>query len=185
YAWTVGGNDVGVGLYLGWQCHAVNTSVTQDDDCGTYAGSGEEIVGAAVRTTTGVGKGEPHAVDVIRYGRCDAVFEYGDASNGYCTIAGFAAQNDSVNNRWGLIQEVPGGYLWQGLMSLGTSSNAVDFRDSNRIIFIKWCPKVTSNFNTIEVDNASSRVDMTNFQFIQLDTTTASDGRWVTTADAD
>jgi hypothetical protein len=184
YAWTVGGNDVGVGLYLGWQNHVINTTVTPDDNAGSYAGTGEEIVGAAVRTTTGIGKGEPHCVDAIRYGRGDAVFEYGDLSNGYCTIAGFAAQNDSINNRWGLIQEVPGGYLWKGLMQLGSTSNAVDFRDSDRIIFIQWCPKVTSNFNTIEVKNASSNVEMTNFQFIQLDTSTASDGRWITTNDA-
>lgn len=184
YAWTVGGNDVGTGLYLGWQNHVVNTTVTQDDDCGSYAGTGEEIVGAAVRTTTGIGKGEPHCVDVIRYGRGDAIFEYGEAAD-YCTIAGFATQNDSINNRWGLIQEVAGGFLWKGLMQFGTSTNAVDFRDSDRIIFIQWCPKVTSNFNTIEIVNASSRVDMTNFQFIQLDTTTASDGRWITTNDAD
>ena len=185
YAWTVGGNDVGVALYLGWQNHAVNTTVTPDDTCGSYAGTGEQIVGAAVRTTTGIGKGEPHAVDVIRYGRCDAVFEYGDLPNGYCTIAGYAAVNDSINNRYGLIQQIAGGYLWKGLMQFGTSSNAVDFRDANRIIFIQWCPKVTSNFNTIEIVNASSRVDMTNFQFIQLDTTTASKGRWITTDDAD
>jgi hypothetical protein len=185
YAWNVGGNDVGVGLYLGWQNHVVNTSVTPDDYSGTYAGSGEQIVGAAVKCTASIAKGEPHAVDVIRYGRGDAVFTDGDLSNGYCTIAGFAATNDSINNRWGLIQAVPGGYLWKGLMQFGTSGTAVDFRDSDRIIFIQWTPKVTSNFNTIEIVNASSRVDMTNFQFIQLDTSTASDGRWITTNDAD
>lgn len=185
YSWDVGGNDVGVATYLGWQNHAVNTTVTPDDSVGTYAGTGEEIVGAAVDTgAASIAKGEPHCVDVIRYGRCDAVFEYGEALD-YATIAGFAAQNDSINNRWGLIQEIAGGYLWKGLMQFGTSTNAVDFRDSDRIIFIQWCPKVTSNFNTIEIVNASSRIDMTNFQFIQLDTTTASDGRWITTNDAD
>lgn len=190
YSWDVGGVDKGVGPYLGWQNHVVNVTVSPDDSTGTYAGSAEEIVGAAVNVTTGIGKGEPHAVDAIRYGRGSAIFEFGDLSNGYATIAGFAAKNDANNtttgyNRWGLIQVVPGGYLWKGHMSLGTATNAVDFRDSDRLIFIQWCPKVTSNFNTIEVINASSRVDMTNFQFIQLDTTTASKGRWITTNDAD
>lgn len=184
YAWTVGGNDVGTGLYLGWQNHAVNTTVSPDDTSGSYAGTGEQIVGAAVRTTAGIGKGEPHCVDVIRYGRCDAVFEFGETAN-YATIAGYAAVNDSINNRYGLIQAVSGGYLWKGLMQLGSATNAVDFRDSNRIIFLQWCPKVTSNFNTIEIVNASSRVDMTNFQFVQLDITTASRGRWITTNNAD
>lgn len=184
YAWTVGGNDVGVGLYLGWQNHVVNVTVTPDDSCGSYAGSGEEIVGAAAKTTAGIGKGEPHAVDVIRYGRGDAVFEYGETAD-YATIAGFAAVNDSINNRWGLIQKIAGGYLWKGLMQLGSSSNAVDFRDSNRIIFIQWCPKVTANFNTIEIVNASSNIEMTGFQFICLEpATNASKGRWITTNDA-
>jgi hypothetical protein len=253
----VGGKDVGVANYLGWQNHAVNVTVTPDDSTGTYAGSNEQIVGAAVYTgLVSIAKGEPHCVDVIRYGRCDAVFEYGDATNGYCTLEEFARANDANDisftadttnadatltniatgeveklypgaplsgtgipasttvkyiasttsvemtanatatntsvsitsqpyNVWGLIQKVSGGYLWKGLMQFGTASNAVDFRDSNRIIFLQWCPKVTSNFNTIEIVNASSRVDMTNFQFIQLDTSTASRGRWITTNDAD
>jgi hypothetical protein len=121
----------------------------------------------------------------MRFGRGSSIFEYGETAD-YCTIAGFAAQNDNTSNRWGLIQEVSGGYLWQGRMQLGTVSNAVDFRDSNVIIFVKYTPKVTANFNTIEVINASSRVDMTNFQFICLDpTNTASKGRWIMTNDAD
>jgi len=143
----------------------------------------EQYIGSAVYVVTGPKKGEVHNCDVIRYGRGSAIFEHGETSN-YCTIAGFVTQNDNSSNRWGLIQETSGGYLWKGRISLGTASNAVDFRDSDRIIFIQWCPKVTSNFNTIEVLNASSNIEMTNFQFIQLDTTTASLGRWITTNDA-
>jgi len=185
YAWTVGGVDVGTSIYLGWQCHAINTTITPDDSAGAYAGTGESIVGAAVRTTTGIGKGEPHCVDVIRYGRCDAVFEFGDSGNGYCTIAGFAAVNDSVNNRYGLIQVIAGGYLWQGLMSLGTDANAVDFRDSNKNVFIKWTPKVTENFNLIEIKNIDSYVSMTGFSFQVLDTSTASRGKLLMSDPAD
>jgi hypothetical protein len=182
--WEVGGKDKSPMPYGGWQCHAVNTTVTPD----AYPAGTKTIdryCGAQVNLTTYPSKGEVHQVDMMRFGRGSAIFESGDLTNGYCTIAGFAAQNDNQSNRWGLIQEVAGGYLWQGRMQLGSSGTAVDFRDSDRIIFIKWCPKVTSNFNTIEVINASSRVDMTNFQFIQLDTSTASDGRWITTNDAD
>lgn len=187
YSWDVGGNNKGVGVYIGWQCHVVNTSVSADDTIGSYDGVTEDHVGAAVNVTVAIGKGEPHCIDVIRYGRGSSIFEYGETAD-YCTIAGFAAVNDDNSNpynRWGLIQEVAGGYLWQGKMTLGTASNAVDFRDSNRIIFIKWTPKVTANFNTIEINNASSNVEMTGFQFIVLDTSTASLGRWVTNADAD
>lgn len=181
--WYVGGQDKPPYPYGGFTCHAVNTTVTRDA-VGAGTKTIDRYVGAQIAQTAYPSKGEPHAVDVMRFGRCSAIFEYGDVSNGYCTIAGFAAQNDNQSYRWGLIQEVSGGYLWQGRWSLGTASNAVDFRDSDRIIFIKWCPKVTSNFNTIEVINASSNIEMTNFQFIQLDTSTASDGRWITTDDA-
>lgn len=182
-SWDVGGSDKPPYPYGGWTCHVVNTSVSADDTGGT-PGANESHVGVAVNVTTGSSKGEPHAVDVIRFGRGSAIFQYGEVAD-YATIDGFATQNDNTSNRWGLIQEVSGGYLWQGRMQLGTASNAVDFRDTDVTIFIKWTPKVTANFNTIEVVNASSRVDMTGFQFICLDTSTASKGRWITTNDAD
>jgi hypothetical protein len=185
YAWNVGGSDVGVGIKLGWQNHAVNTTVPPDDNAGAYAGTGEQIVGAAVRCTASIAKGEPHCVDVIRYGRCDAVFEDGDLANGYCNIAGFAAVNDSINNKWGLIEDVDGGYLWKGLMHLGTASTPVDFRDTNVNIFIAWTPKVTENFNTIEIENINSHVEMTGFTFQVLDTSTASRGKFIMTDPAD
>ena len=181
--WEVGGKDKTPMPYGGWQCHAVNTTITRD---GVGAGTKtiDRYVGAQVALTAYPSKGEVHQVDVMRFGRCSAIFEDGEAAD-YCIIAGFAAENDNQSNRWGLIQDVAGGYLWQGRMALGTASTAVDFRDSNVTIFIKWCPKVTPNFNMIEVENAGSNVEMTGFQFIQLDTSTASRGRWITTDDAD
>lgn len=186
--WEVGGNDKSPYPYGGWTCHVVCPSVTADDVTNGPRTS-EQFIGAQVNLTAYPSKGEPHAVDVMRFGRGSAIFQYGDGTGSppdynYCTIAGFAAQNDNTSNRWGLIQEVSGGYLWQGRMQLGSASNAVDFRDSDVTIFIKWTPKVTANFNTIEVINASSNVAMTGFQFICLDITTASKGRWITTNDA-
>jgi hypothetical protein len=182
-AWYVGGVDKAPYPYGGWINSVANTTVTPDGTAGTPTAT-EQYIGSAVYVATGSSKGEVHNCDVIRYGRGSAIFEYGEAAD-YCTIAGFATQNDNNSNRWGLIQEVSGGYLWKGRMQLGSASNAVDFRDSDRIIFIQWTPKVTANFNTIEIVNASSRVDMTGFQFICLDTSTASKGRWITTNDAD
>lgn len=181
--WDVGGGDKGRYPYGGWQNSVVNTTVTADDTVGSPT-STEQYIGAAVNLSAGAGKGEPHCIDAIRYGRGTAIFEYGETAN-YATIDGFATQNDNVSNRWGLIQKISGGYLWKGRMSLGTASNAVDFRDSAIIIFIDWTPKVTANFNTIEIVNASSNVEMTGFQFICLDPSgTASKGRWITTNDA-
>lgn len=176
--WEVGGKDKSPMPYGGWQCHAVNTTITADHQVGTK--TIDRYVGAAIALTAYPSKGEPHQVDTIRFGRCTAQFSGGESAN-YATIAGFAAQNDSQSNRWGLLQEVAGGYLWQGQISLGLAGTAVDFRDSNETIFIKWNPKVTANFNTINVVNTSSNIEMDGFQFIVLDTTTASSGRWITT----
>jgi hypothetical protein len=61
-------------------------------------------------------------------------------------------------------------------MTLGYSS-AVDFRDSNKTIFIQDTRKVASTFNKIEIRQATSRVDWTGITFTCLaPTTTASKG---------
>jgi hypothetical protein len=73
-------------------------------------------------------------------------------------------------NRWGLFQEQSGVYLWKGLMSFGNSTNACDFRDSNRVIIIDDCPRTYAAFNKIEINNVSSRVDWTTVSFIATGT---------------
>lgn len=181
--WEVGGKDKSPMPYGGWQCHAVNTTVSSDGN-GAGTKTIDRQVGAQVALTAYPSKGEPHQIDIMRFGRCSAIFEGGEAAN-YATIAGFVAQNDNHSNRWGLLQKVPGGYLWQGRWSLGTVANAVDLRDSNVTIFVKWTPKVTANFNTIEVINSGSNIELTGFKFVCLDPAgTASKGRWITTDDA-
>ena len=182
-AWYVGGVDKAPYPYGGWVCNVANTTVTPDGTAGSPTAT-EQYIGSAVYVTTGSSKGEVHNCDVIRYGRGSAIFEHGEAAD-YATIAGFATQNDNSSNRWGLIQETAGGYLWKGRMQLGTSTNAVDFRDSNRNIFIQWTPKVTINFNLIECINASSNIEMTGFTITCLDTTTASQGRFLMTDQCD
>jgi len=181
--WYVGGSDKSPNPYSGWQCHAVNTTVAFDTQTGTY--TSDQVVGAGVALIAFPSKGEPHQVDAMRYGRCSAIFELGDSGNGYATIDGFASQNDVQTSRWGLIQVTSGGYLWQGRMLLGTGSNPVDFRDTNVNVFIKWCPKVTENFNLIEIQNINSYVSMTGFTFQVLDITTASRGRFLMSDPAD
>jgi hypothetical protein len=182
YGWKTGGVDYSPNPYGGWKNVAVNTSVAADYTAGT-PGSTEQFVGGAVAIDTSVSKGNPFAVDAIRFGRCDAVFEYGDVTNGYCTFAGFAAVNDTDTNRWGLMQAVAGGYLMKGLCTLGTSTNACDFRDSNVIVNIDDTPRVTAGFNAFEVNNASSRVDWTNITINSLGTTSPGTFNAVDNAD--
>jgi len=183
-AWYVGGVDKESYPYGGWICQVANPTITPDDTAGSPTPT-NAYVGGAVYVTTGSSKGEVHNVDVMRYGRGSAIFENGDLGNGYANIAGFAAENDNNINRWGLIQETAGGYLWKGRMLLGTGANPVDFRDSNETIFIQWTPKVTENFNLIEIQNIDSYVSMTGFTFQVLDVTTASRGKFLMSAPAD
>ena len=182
YAWNVGGSDTGRNPYGGWQNWAVNTGESAYTTVGT-PGTTEQYIGAACNLTAGIGKGNPHGVDAIRYGRGSSIFKNGDVTNGYCTFAGYAAVNDGTSTRWGLIQAIDGGYLWKGKMTFGDATTSCDFRDSNANILIADTDKCTANFNTIEINNASTRVDWDNVKFTALGT--QSPGRLVTNANAD
>ena len=179
--WYVGGSDISPNPYGGFQCHAVNTTVSPDNSTGTR--TSDQVIGAGVALTSYPPKGQPHSIDAIRYGRCSAIFQLGESADP-ATFDGFAAVNDTGSNRWGLLQETAGGYLWQGRLLLGSTS-AVYFLDSNKTIFIKWTPKVTTNFNTIEIQHADSYVSWTGITFQVLDTSTASRGRLIMTDPAD
>jgi hypothetical protein len=184
YGWSVGGVATGFYPYGGWQNHAVSPDViTPDYTAGSPTGSWSHA-GAAVKSLAAIGKGNPHGVDAIRYGRCSSIFTNGDVSpNGPCTFAGFVAADESGSTRWGLARSLPGGYLWKGRMQLGTSGTAVYFVDANKSITWDEVPKASANFNLIEVNNASSQVDWTNVVHRCL--STQSPTRLLVNADAD
>ena len=257
YSWDVLGADYYE--YGGWVCIPVDPEVTADDTVGTpgtFSSMTKQFWGTGMNITGNIGKGNSFGTDAIRYGRAEIKFEYGDATNGYCTIKEGANANDAndisftadtttsdatltnisadeVNklypgaplsgtgipastfvlsvasttsiemtnnatatntgvtitsfpaNRWGILQKISGGYQFQGLMSLGNSTNAVDFRDSNRNIAIIDAFKVTTGFNKIEINNVSSRVDMTNFNFTAIGDKVGAVGSWEVVDNAD
>lgn len=177
-AWAIGGSDVAPFPYAKWVNNPIDPTVAADYTTGTPPTGGTNIfgVGSMCLLTQAVARGQPHIVDIIRYGRAEARFANGDLANGFATFSGFATLNDAQTARWGLIQETTGGYLWKGLMTLGFSA-AVDFRDSNKTIFVQDCRKVTSTFNKIEIRQATSRVDWTGISFVCLSpSTNASKG---------
>ena len=185
--WAVGGNDTPPFPYGKWVNNPIDPTITAEYTLGTPPTGGTDIYGLASGCilTQAVAKGQPHVMDIIRYGRAEARFSGGDGTNGYATFAGFSALNDASTARWGLIQKTDGGYLWKGLMTLGYSS-AVDFRDSNKTIFVQDTRKVTSSFNKIEVRQATSRVDWTGIAITCLSpSTTASKGAFEVIDDAD
>lgn len=177
-AWKIIGSDTYA--YGGWKCVCVNPAVTVDYTVGVPT-STLQIFGSAINSVNAVAKGNPFGIDAIRYGRCEARIANGSVADGFATFNGFASTNDSVTNRWGLIQAIDGGYLQQGLVVFGHTT-AVDFRDSNKSIIIANTKKVSANFNTFEVRQATSRVDLTSVSFLALGT--VSKGRWVTTDNA-
>jgi hypothetical protein len=165
--WKIGGSNFGRYPYGGWQNFAVDPTVAADYTGGTLGLY--RWVGIGVNATAAIGKGVPVGLDCIRYGRGILRITLGDGT-AYGTFSGMAAANDANTARWGLFQNQNGSYLWKGLMSLGISATAVDFRDSNATIFVDDTQKVSSAFNRIEVNHASSRVDWTNVNITALGT---------------
>lgn len=177
----VGGRDFGRYPYGGWQCFAVNPELTADYSGGTVANY--RWVGIGIDCTSAISKGNPLGVDVIRYGRGQLLVTAGDLANGYATFDGMATANDGSSARWGLFQSTGGSFLWKGLMSLGSSGAAVDFRHANRVIVIEDQRPVSASFNRIEVSNAASRVDWTAISITSLNT--VSKGQFEALANAD
>jgi hypothetical protein len=158
YRWTVGGNDFGRNPYGGWANLVCDPTITTGRSQQGTPGTSYSIVGFGCDVINAISKGSPYNLDAIRYGRGELIVTDGDLANGYATFEGMAAQNDTQTNRWGLFQEQFGSYLWKGLLNLGNTTS-VDFRDSNKAIFIDNTPVVSSSFNRIEVRGTASNID--------------------------
>jgi hypothetical protein len=127
-AWAVGGNDVPPFPYTKWVNNPVDPTITGEYTNGTPPAALTFFgVGSMAQLSQAVAKGQPHIVDMIRYGRARARFSGGESAN-YGTFSGFATLNDASSARWGLIQSTSGGYLWKGLMNLGFSTVATTNR---------------------------------------------------------
>lgn len=157
--------------YIGWQCIAVETDnavVAASGSQGTPSAT-KQYFGAVFRGLVNISKGNPMAIDALRWGRTITILN-GETAN-YATFAGCATTNDSINNRWGQFQAISGGYQLQGKLLLGTTGGTlVDFRDSNRSIAIAISRKTATSFNAIEIQNTSSRVDWDSCVFTALGT---------------
>lgn len=174
--WISGGNNYGRNPYGGWHNIAVDPTVTADYTGGTGNGGAYRWFGSAVNLASQISKGNPHGVDVLRYGRGDLIVTDGDLANGYATFLGMATANDGQTARWGLFQAEGTGYLWKGLMSLGVTATSVDFRDANVNITVDDTPKTYAAFNKIEINNASSNVEWTAIGITAVDSTGLSLG---------
>jgi len=161
--------------FSSWEVYTIdpNTATADGTAAGTPDGT-ERWVGILgnLPTTSGPTKGNPIAMDAIRYGRCD--LEY--TSTG-CTFSGAEAWANDPTRRWGLIELRKGSYLIQGFHSFGTSGASVTFSDSNKALFILPSGSanltndaVATGFNRIEILNASSSVTWDNISISALGT---------------
>jgi len=169
----IGGNNTLA--FDSWVPYTVdpNTATADGTAAGTPDGS-ERWVGvvANLPTTSGPTKGNPIAMDAIRYGRCD--IEY--TSTG-CTFSGAEAWANDSTRRWGLIALRNGSYLIQGFHSFGTSGASCTFSDSNKVLFILPSGNnnltndaVSTAFNRLEILNGSSTVTWDNISISALGT---------------
>ena len=179
--WYVGGGDTIE--FLGWIIAAVNPSqTTSEADTGTPSAV-EQYFGVLFDLPSGgPTKGAPNAIDAIRVGRCDLIYELGTSTDPDASFELAVADKGDVTDRLGLIQERSGAYYLSGLHQLGSSTNVVNFTDSNKTLFWNDHPSVTAPFNTLEIQNASSVINMTNISWTALGTQTP--GTWTTTDNA-
>jgi len=172
YKWTTGGNDFGRYPYGGWQNFVVDPELTTGrTNVGGGAGTTYRWFGILCNVINAISKGSPYGIDVVRYGRGEIITINGDIT-AYGTFEGMAAENDDntvSENRWGLFTLQGGSYIWKGLMTLGNAT-VVDFRDANRNIVIENSINVNSDFNRIEINNASSNVEWSNINISALGT---------------
>lgn len=164
----VGGSDYGSYPYGGWQNFAVNPEYTPNENAGTPTDF--DWVGAGANVLNQVSKGAPLGFDVFRYGRGEVIITGGTSTDADATFSNTASTNDSNLNRWGLFQEIEGGYKWKGLMTLGETASPVEFTDSNANIVIDNTEWVATDFNAIEINNSSSIITWTNINISALGT---------------
>ena len=170
----VSGSDKAPAPEGGWETYAVDPAQTPQ---GTVVGSPAVIsyIGSAVAATAQA-RGNPHAVNAIRHGRCEQEYTLGELATP-AIFGGYAAIDSTTTTRYNLLQPIKGGYQQRGLVSLGTTATAVYFDDANLNISLADDVNVSANFNRWEVNNASSEVYMTAISVSALGIT--SKGRFV------
>lgn len=177
----IGGSDTIE--FGGWILAAVNHATAGDTTTGSPSATSESQFGALwYLPTGGPTKGAPAGIDAMRFGRCDAIIQFGTGADPEADFAGIVSNLDSVTNRYGLLSFINGAYFNSGLIQFGSATNAVEFSDSNKTIFLRDHDHVTANFHTWEVQNASSIITFENLVVSALGAT--SRGRWITTDNA-
>jgi|GEM_PF-2583187 len=130
-----------------------------------------QYFGSGLKTIASV-KSANMGLDVSRYGK-GAFITAGDVATP-ATFAGFAAQNDTVNNRWGILTDLGGVLELQGMFAVGQNSAGVAtqayFKDANKTINIADTVHSASDFTQFVLDHALTEAYWTNITINALGT---------------
>ena len=193
---TIGGSDYGRNPYGGWMNVAIDPTATESGTFGAGGNSGTyQYFGHVPNTIGEISKGEPSAVDALRYGRGEIsitgsgssfaeLASYNDYNAGGTPPGTSSTSVDSGRHRLGLFQASGKTYLWKGLMSLGITATSITFSDSILTIIIDDCPHTYPSFNKIEINHASSSVTWNNISIISAATTANGVGYFEMVANA-
>ena len=122
----------------------------------TYFGFGLKTLATA--------KGSNIGCDAIRYGT-GAYITAGDSGTP-ATFDGFATQNDSINNRWGIFTKIGTAYELQGAFAIGQNNAGTAtlayFDDSDVSITVVDTVHSATDFSRFLIDHASTEVYWTN-----------------------
>ncbi len=109
-------------------------------------------------------------VDAIRYGT-GAYITAGDSGDP-ATFTGFAATDNAMANRWGILIAAGGTYELQGRFVVGQNNTgtptAAYFSDSSKVIVVVDTPHSLSDFTQIIVDHASTTFILSSVTFLGL-----------------
>jgi hypothetical protein len=167
-------------IYGGWKCYPVrylNTTGTtppQQRFLVGAPGANPQYFGAQVNCLATV-KASNLGVDVIRHGDGIYITQGESGANGAASLFTASAYNDLQNNRWGILQSQPGGYLWQGKLMIGQTTASVVtptyFTASNATVIIADTPHALSTFTEMIVDSTGTTFNLSNITFLALGTT--------------
>ena len=178
--YDIGGSDYARNPYGGWFNIAIDPTLAADYTLGGGNAGTYRYFGSVPYTLNEISKGTPSAMDAIRAGRGEIsvtgtggsfteMAEYNDWNSTATPPGTSSTILDLGYHRLGLMQDTGGGtFLWKGLMSLGLSATSASFTDSNKSITIDDAAKTYADFNKVEINNASSVINLTNITFTAL-----------------
>lgn len=197
--YTVDGSDTSP--YGGWKFYTVDLRNAATGATTGYTGTTPQYMGIAYYIIVAFNRSVLFSLDTVRYGRMTMtatsgtgtaidnvnplsssaanfpqMADYNDYNGGGTPL--FGAAVDGGYHRFGQCQDIDGGYLLRGVISIGTTASPVYFDDANRAIFINDEYLTYDDFNRIEIRNASSTVKLSSmvFSFIpRSDIITAAD----------